>query len=184
MATANPNFHFQQQALNSLRQIHLVCMVLQGLHVLASLFVLAMGYVAFFRELSGAVHLYAMLLYLFSSIFAHVVVFYVLYAVARSVGSAVKNAFEANPTGLDAEVWRELLRIRPAKQVLPYFLTHVVLVLGSIFLRAPSVQAVFAWGAAAAGALALVRVFYAMKLNSRHVTAVIQSPWLNRYESS
>src|ERR1700733_9811746 len=109
-ATANPHFDVQQQAISSLNRIHQICIALECIQVVGSLLVLTMGY--WMRPL----HLYASMIYFFTAIFAHIVVYYVLIAIAKNV----RDAYTTNPRTV--QEWIVVGTKRLTAKLLPFFL--------------------------------------------------------------
>ncbi|MBI3556609.1 MAG: hypothetical protein HY074_10135 [Deltaproteobacteria bacterium] len=177
-ATANPHFDVQQQALTSLKRIHQICFALECFQVIGSLLVLTMGY--WMRPL----HLYASMIYFFTAVFAHIVVYYVLQAIAKNV----RDAYVSNPRAV--QEWIVLGTGRIAKKLLPFILLHSAILLALIGSSGvwgfsgggprPPLHHVGAWIAAAAGLLCLVRIAYVLRENTNYLTAFVTTTGITR----
>jgi hypothetical protein len=148
MATANPNFDIQHKTLKSLRQVHLICFGLEGLHILASFMIAAMGHFAG-RMLNENIYRIAAMTYFFMAVFAHVVLYYVLTTIEKTLRAAYKlpasRSYRMNYT------------------LLPLLLAHSISILYVV------VRAGVPYLALVLGLLCWVRVFYALRSNSQYV---------------
>ena len=168
-ATANPHFDVQQQAISSLTRIHQICVALECFQVVGSLLVLTMGY--WMRPL----HLYASMIYFFTAVFAHIVVYYVLQAIAKNV----RDAYISNPRTV--QEWIVVGTKRLTGKILPFVLVHSLILLSLIaFATAsgingshPPYHQLGAWVAAVAGLACLVRICYALRENTTYLTAFV-----------
>jgi hypothetical protein len=175
VATANPSFNLHHQAMSSLQRIHQICLALQGMQVIASSFVLTMGYITASKGISAGFQLYAALLYSFVAVFAHVVVYYVLVAVSQNV----RSAHAANPSSVDA--WLVGATRRLANGVLPFLVLHIAALLAVMVFASTAAAShslhrghnAVAWLTAGVGAACLVRVFYALRKNTGYLTAFL-----------
>ncbi len=168
-ATANPHFDVQQQAITSLKRIHQICVALECFQVVGSALVLTMGY--WMRPL----HLYASMIYFFMAIFAHIVVFYVMQAIAKNVS----DAYASNPRAV--QEWIVVGTQRLSRKILPYVLLHTVILLSLIAIAAgsgltdshPRYHHPGAWLAAVAGLACLIRIIFALRENTAYLTAFV-----------
>lgn len=179
VATANPNFDIQQQAIKSLRKIHQICLGLQILQVVASVFMVTLTFLLSTRTTVFPFQFYAAMLYCFVAVFAHVVVYHVLAA----VGTNVRDAYATNPGSVHQ--WLVFATARMHRKFLPFIVAHglalvAVVVLG--FQRfgeqapRPSAPGGIATGAAfALGVACLARSYFALRSNSRHLRSFVES---------
>lgn len=174
-ATANPHFDLQHQAITSLRQIHRICLGLEGAQVLASFLVIGVGFLSQSpaAALARIVHLYSAMIYFFLAIFAHVVVYYVLHAMGRNVSSA----FVANPQGVSQ--WLVVATRRLKFALLPFFGLHAVALVAnaltsSFWSGTPSQShQIAAIATAVIGTATFVRVWFALKRNIEYLTSFV-----------
>jgi hypothetical protein len=172
--------------MSSLRRIHQICLALQGMQVIASSFVLTMGYITASKGISAGFQLYAALLYSFVAVFAHVVVYYVLLAVSQNV----RSAHAANPSSVDA--WLVGATRRLANGILPFLVLHIAALLAVMVFASTAAAAhefhrghnAVAWLTAGVGAACLVRVFYALRKNTGYLTAFLTAGGFSDFEEA
>lgn len=171
-ATANPYFELQQQAISSMRRIHQICLALEAMQVLGSLFVLSMGYLA--RPL----HLYASMIYFFLAFFAHAIVFYVL----RSIGQNVREVHALSPQDAQGvNDWVVIMTSKLARNILPYFLVHAFALIAVVVFATmrglnatqPASHWQGAFAVSALGLACLLRVVFALRTNTIALTSFV-----------
>lgn len=174
-ATANPHFDLQHQAISSLRQIHRICLGLEGAQVVTSFGVMAIGFLSHSAApaLPRIIHFYGAMIYFFLAVFAHVVVYYVLLAMGRNVSSA----FIANPQGVSQ--WLVVATRRLKYSLIPFFTLHAVALIAnaltsSFWSEKPSSgHQIAAWASALIGAATFARVWFALKRNIEYLTSFV-----------
>ncbi len=129
MATANPNFNTQFEALKSLNNVYKMCVAVQFLQVFA-----AIGFGLFWWNFvhdpaegvtlhnTHAYLKYGSLLYFCATIFAHVVVAYVFISLSKLAAEILMNS----PVALDSLPVIQSNRL--AKGSIPVFAGHLILV--------------------------------------------------------
>lgn len=169
-ATANPNFALQQQALGSLKNIHQICLILEAIQAAGSVLMLCLGY--WVRPL----HLYGSMLYLFSAVFAHIVVYQVLNSISRNI----REAHYASPNR--HQEWLVFATARISGKIFPYILVHAIVLfslvamatVGGLSGRAIPHHAAAAWTAAVVGWVCLGRVWFALRENTEYLTVFVR----------
>lgn len=169
MATANPYFDLQHQAISSLRQVQRICLALEVFQVVLSIFVLVLGYWPADPMLARVLHLYSAMIYCFLAIFAHVVVYYVLMAMGRNV----RAAYATNPKNVN--VWLVSVTSKLKFKLLPVYALHAGALLfnvltASVFdTTATPLHQVAGVSAVVTGVVAMAASAVALKRNAAYL---------------
>lgn len=172
-ATANPHFDLQHQAIASLRQIHRICLALEGSQLAASIVALTLGYLSRLPSLPRILHLYSSIIYVFLAIFAHVVVYYVLLAMSRNVSSAA----EMNPGSVND--WLVVATSRQKTKLLPFFAAHALTLTAAVVSNSfwstshSKTHPIGAWSAVVVGAIVFGRVWLVLRRNTEYLTSFV-----------
>lgn len=126
-ATANPSFELHKQTLDSLKRVHVVCLLLEGFQVLTTALALVFQYL--FRHSTHwnwILKWYSSLGTFFVAVFAHVVIFYVVFSISKQV----EKSHRKYPDRIHN--WLVLATAKQRLKLAPYLIAHVLVLISTM----------------------------------------------------
>jgi hypothetical protein len=172
-ATANPSFELHRQTLESLKRVHVVCLLLEALQFLVSALAVVFQYV--FRrslEWNWVLKWYSGLATFFVALFAHVVLFYVIYSISKQVEkSQLKYPDRIHK-------WLVLATAKQRLKLAPYLIAHALTLITTLASLSFSTknEVFFETGFLISmifSMLAFIRAIFVVRANSRYLYAFV-----------